>query len=66
VPRSLKRIDSPKFQGFGCSGCSWKFEPSGVRFDDSIDEMKRTYEAERDKQFAVHVCAEHPKDSNTA
>jgi hypothetical protein len=25
----------------------------------SLDEMKRNYEAQRDKEFAAHVCATH-------
>jgi hypothetical protein len=29
--------------------------------DESIEEMKRGYEAERDKGFKSHVCAEHPR-----
>jgi len=60
MPRRLERIDRPNFLGFGCSGCNWRFDPSGVLIGDSLDEMKSKYEAERDKEFAAHVCAEHP------
>jgi hypothetical protein len=59
MPRSLKWIKSQNFQGFGCSECSWKFSPTGALAGDSLDEMKRKYEAERDKEFAAHVCARH-------
>jgi hypothetical protein len=68
MPRSLKWIKSQNFQGFGCSECNWKFEPSGEPGGDSLDEMKRKYEAERDKEFAAHVCAKHtvsPKPQTT-
>jgi hypothetical protein len=60
MPRGLVRIESQKFQGFGCSECNWKFTPTGALDTDSIDEMMRKYEAERDREFAAHICAEHP------
>jgi hypothetical protein len=60
MPRGLEWIDSPKFQGFGCSGCNWTFKPSGAPAGDSLAEMKRKFEAERDEEFAAHICLEHP------
>ena len=27
----------------------------------SFDEMMRNFELQRDKEFASHVCAEHPR-----
>ena len=30
----------------------------------SLEEMKEEYERLRDKEFAAHVCAEHPRASN--
>jgi hypothetical protein len=60
MERRLKWIESPKFQGFGCSWCNWKFKPSGTLLGDSLEQMKRKYEADRDKEFAYHVCKEHP------
>jgi hypothetical protein len=59
MPRSLKWVESQNFLGFGCSECNWKFKPSGEPGADSLGEMKRKYEAERDKEFAAHVCAKH-------
>jgi hypothetical protein len=56
MARRLEWIKSQNFQGFGCSECDWKFNPSGALSDDSLDEMKRKYEAERDKVFAAHTC----------
>ena len=60
MPRRLEWIGSPKFQGFGCSACNWKFKPSGPLVGDSLEEMKRKCEAERDQQFAAHVCVGKP------
>ena len=37
------------------------FKPSGALVGESLDEMKRKYEAERDTEFATHVCAKHPR-----
>jgi hypothetical protein len=37
------------------------FNPSGPLLGESIDEMKRLYEQQRDKEFTSHVCAEHPR-----
>jgi hypothetical protein len=54
--RRLEWIKSQDFQGFGCSECNWKFNPSGAPTGESLDEMKRKYEAQRDKEFAAHVC----------
>ena len=56
MPRRMEWIKSETFQGFGCSECDWKFRPSGAIAGESLDDMKRKYEAERDKEFAVHVC----------
>jgi len=56
MPRKLEWIKSQNFQGFGCSECNWKFKPSSAFAADSLDEMKREYEAQRDKEFAVHTC----------
>jgi len=54
--RRLEWIKGQNFQGFGCSECGWKFNPSGALADVSLEEMKRKYEAERDKEFAAHTC----------
>ena len=52
-------IEKPHFQGYGCSECAWVFKPSGPPGGNSLDEMKKSYERQRDKEFATHVCAEH-------
>ena len=59
--RNLVWIADQNLQGFGCSECNWVFNPSGAPVGESIDEMKRKYEAQCDKEFAAHVCAKHPR-----
>jgi hypothetical protein len=61
MPRELAWIQNQNFQGFACSECNWVFNPSGALVAESLGEMKRKYEAERDKEFAAHVCAKHPR-----
>jgi hypothetical protein len=57
-------IDEPWFQGFGCSECAWVFNPSGPPVGNSLQEMKEIFERLRDKEFAIHICAEHPRAKN--
>jgi hypothetical protein len=59
--RILIWIEEPRFQGFGCSECAWAFNPSGPLVGNSLQEMKEYYQRRRDKEFAIHICAEHPK-----
>jgi hypothetical protein len=61
MPRELVWIEHQNLQGFSCSQCNWVFSPSGALVGESLEEMKRRYEAQRDKEFAAHVCAEHPR-----
>jgi hypothetical protein len=56
VPRKLQWAETGTFLGFGCSECNWKFCPSGAPRGDSLADMKKRYEAQRDKEFAAHVC----------
>jgi hypothetical protein len=64
MPRNLVWIKSQNFEGFGCSECQWVFNPTGTLVDKSLDQMKQTYEAERDKEFAAHTCAKFPTAIN--
>ncbi len=57
MARKLVWIESQNFQGFGCSECQWVFESTSPFVGRSLDKMKEAYEAERDKAFASHVCA---------
>jgi len=59
--RKLVWIARQSFEGFGCSECNWAFKPSGALVGESLDEMKQKYEAQCDKEFAAHVCGEHPR-----
>jgi len=61
MPRAGVWIQNHNFQGFDCSECDWRFKPSGTLVGESLDEMKRQFEAQLDKEFAAHVCAEAPK-----
>ena len=56
MPRKLVWIEGQAFEGFGCSECSWVFEPPGALVGKSLDEVKQKYEVQRDKEFAAHVC----------
>ena len=51
-------IDVQNFKGFGCSACNWRFHASGALVGKSLDEMRRDYEVQREKEFAAHVCSE--------
>jgi len=59
--RELVWIEQPRFRGFGCSECGWRFKPSGPPAGTSFDEMMRNFELQRDKEFELHVCADHPR-----
>jgi hypothetical protein len=59
--RKLVWIKKRNLQGFGCSECNWVFNPSGGIVGESLDAMMRKYKAQRDKEFAAHVCAMHSR-----
>jgi len=52
-------IKNEDLVGFGCSECAWIFRSPGAPVGNSLEEMKRNYEIQRDKEFAAHVCSEH-------
>lgn len=60
MPRRLAWIENQNFQGFGCSECNWVFNSSDALVGQSLDELKQKYEAQRDREFAAHVCVKHP------
>jgi hypothetical protein len=64
MPRRLVWIERPDFVGFGCSECRWVFHPAGPFVGTSFEQMKQAYEAERDKEFASHTCANLQKPIN--
>jgi hypothetical protein len=59
--RRLVWVERQDFQGWACSECAWAFNPTGPLVGESIQEMKMHYEQQRDKEFASHICAEHPR-----
>jgi hypothetical protein len=59
MPRGLAWIKTQDFQGYGCSECDWKYKPTGLLSDEPLDEMKKKYEAERDKEFVGHACVNY-------
>jgi hypothetical protein len=65
TPRRLVWIDEKLFRGFGCSECGWLFNATGSSSGNSLDEMMRNFELQRDKAFASHVCADHPRTAGS-
>ena len=61
MPRKLVWIESQEFLGFSCPERGWMFKLSGELDGESLDKMKRKYEAQRDKEFSAHVCDKHPR-----
>jgi len=59
--RKLVWVERQNFQGWVCTECAWVFNPAGPVVGQSIDEMKRLYEKQRDAEFTSHVCAQHPR-----
>jgi hypothetical protein len=59
--RKLVWIERPNFQGYGCSECPWVFKSSGTPSGKSLDEMKKDYEQQRDRDFAANACAERSR-----
>lgn len=53
-------VQRERFMGWACSECAWEFNPSGIPAGNTLAEIKRKYERERDKEFESHVCAKHP------
>jgi hypothetical protein len=63
--RKLVWVEEQRSLGWGCSECAWMFNPSGSPIGKSLDDMMQNYERQRDKDFAAHVCADHPRGKNT-
>jgi|SRR6266436_5710961 hypothetical protein len=59
--RKLVWIERDRFRGWGCSECAWIFNSSGAPTGRSLDEAKRNFVLQRDKEFTLHVCADHPR-----
>jgi hypothetical protein len=61
MDRQLVWVKKERFQGWECSACHWEFRGSGAIVGNTIEEMQRDYERQRDEEFRAHVCAQHPK-----
>ena len=61
MSRRLAWVEQQHFRGWGCSECAWVFNPSGAPTGKSLDEAKRNFELQRDKEYTLNVCADHPK-----
>lgn len=59
--RQMVWIETSRMWAWACSECTWTYRPSGSPRGNSLDEMKQNYKRQRDKEFASHVCAEHPR-----
>jgi rubredoxin len=57
--RKLLWVKGQSFQGWGCSECSWLFNPSGPPVGQSLDAITRNYQAQLSDEFASHDCARH-------
>jgi hypothetical protein len=59
--RKLVWAERPNFQGWACTECAWTFNLAGPLVGESMDEMKKNYQEQRDKEFNSHLCAEYPR-----
>jgi hypothetical protein len=59
--REMIWVKSANVRGWACSECAWAFSPSGPPRGNALEEMKQNYERQREKEFATHVCAQHPR-----
>lgn len=59
--RKIISVKSALSDFWACSECAWAFHPSGPPLGKSLDEMMQNFERQRDKEFASHVCAKHPR-----
>jgi len=65
MSRTLIWLEEPRFRGFGCSECGWVFNAPGTSAGKSFDEMMQNFELQRDREFSLHVCADHPRTKST-
>jgi hypothetical protein len=56
MPRELVWKDQPRFHGWGCSRCSWVFDPPAPPVGENFDAVMRNFQAARDEAFDWHVC----------
>jgi hypothetical protein len=59
--RQMVWIKTTRAQGWGCSQCSWMFNPLGPPIGNCLDEMMQNYERQRDMECLLHACVEQPR-----
>src|SRR6266849_8744813 len=59
--RKMTWVKSALSESWACSQCAWVFKPSGPPRGTTLDEMMQNFERQRDREFASHLCAEHPR-----
>jgi hypothetical protein len=60
MARKLVWIENQKFHGYGCSQCNWVFQPYGALAGESLAQMIKAFEDQREKEFTAHVCLRQP------
>jgi hypothetical protein len=61
INKLIERAKNPRHWALRCG---WTFNSSTSLVGGSIEEMKRLYEMECDKEFRSHVCAAHRRAKN--
>jgi rubredoxin len=56
LSRKVVWVEGESFEGWGCSECTWVFNPSGPPVGESIDEMTQNFEVQLSEEFASHDC----------
>jgi hypothetical protein len=51
VARELVWVKVERFHGWACSACAWQFKSSWPLIGNTLEEMKRNYERQRDEEF---------------
>lgn len=59
--RQMVWVKTWQMEAWTCSACAWVFRPWGPPLGKSLEEMMLNYELQRDKEYAAHRCAEHPR-----
>jgi hypothetical protein len=62
--RQMVWVKTARVQSWGCSQCSWTFNPLGPPLGNGLDEMMQNYERQRDMEHLLHACVEHSSSDN--
>jgi hypothetical protein len=61
--RHLVWVERDGFGGWGCSVCSWVFNPSGWPAGRSLDEKIENSQTRLSGDFDSHDCNNHPRSA---